>query len=452
MADSTQTPPAAEAPSSNPQSGTSTPTTPAASSSADAAKARREARKAKILGSGSDRLARITRTGRGGEAETLYPSTSPSGTDIGGARSAGVFDEEPLGGPLAQYDDPIDVGPGGGGGGGGLGGGMMGGFGGFGGGEGGGGGGFDIASMMARLQQQAGGAGGEGGPGGLPFDLNQLLAAAGMSAPGGAGGGGPGMPPPPGSAQPPQQAASGRTTLDKTFDLLRALTMMVFAFLAVSSLFSRPSSTTASFITGEKQPGVLASQDDHQAHLLQRWASLAYRKPAEWESQFFQMESFGFTGSTVPIFWLFISVEIALQSTRILLFRKQPPPPSFLNTILNFLPLPPQLTSLIRTGASYISLVSALANDLAIVLFGVGMTIIFAQWRTGMTPEYASTLGGTWDAVTKGGATAAFEQASSTAVAAASAVSETATAAFEAASAAVSSGAAAVAQRVSDEL
>ncbi|CAD6889816.1 unnamed protein product [Tilletia laevis] len=439
MADEPQQPAAAaaaattEAPASNPTSGTSTPTP------ADAAKARREARKAKILGSGSDRLARITRTGRGGEAEMLYPSSPPS---ISRARSSSVLDDEPLGAPLAaasQYDDPVDVGPGGPGGPGP--GGEVGGFGGFGGFGGGEGGGFDIGSMMARLQQQAGGDG-EGG--GMPFDINQLLAAAGIAPPGGDGSG---MPPQAGSGKPGQQGgAAGRTSLDKTFDLLRALTMIAIAFFAVSSLFSRPSSSSF-----EKQ-GIVNSQDDHQAHLLQRWASLAYRKPAEWESQFFQMESFGFTSSTVPIFWLFISVEIALQSTRILLFRNRPAPPSILNTILNFLPLPPQLTSLIRTGASYIGLVSALANDLAIVLFGVGLTIIWAQWRTGMTAESASTLGGIWDAATNGAApaAAAFKQATTTAIAAASAVSESATAAYEAASAAVSSGAAAAMQHASE--
>ncbi|KAL9934899.1 hypothetical protein V8E36_005975 [Tilletia maclaganii] len=478
MADAPQTPvldPAAAAGDATSgtaaDSGASTPSTPA-----DAAKARREARKAKILNSGTDRLARITRSGRGADAEMLYPSSPTTATGAGsssssaaaaaaactggdagsaavrtslpaGARSS-FLDEEPLGGPLAgasRADDPFGLGPGAGFGAGG---------GPFGVGGGGGEGGFDFASVLARLQQHAaaqGGAAGEEGAapgGGLPFDLNQLLAVAGL-----AGGGGAGLPPgagptgKPGAPQPPaaQPVAQGRSALDKSFDLIRTLIMIAFAFLSVSSLVSRP---TTNLITGEKAD--IVSHDDHQAHLLQRWASLAYRKPAEWESQFFQMENFGFHTGTVPIFWLFVSVEVALQSTRILLFRNKPQPPSIFNTILNFVPLPPQLVQLIRTGASYIGLLSALLNDLAIVLFGVGLTIIWAQWKTSMTAESASTLGGAWDAAVQGDAGAASGQATSTLAAAASAVSETASAAFEAVTSTVNAGVGAAAQRAAE--
>ncbi|KAK0558432.1 hypothetical protein OC844_005158 [Tilletia horrida] len=482
MADDDAAPPQSPHPdaSTAPTSGTSTPTTPS-SSSADAAKARREARKAKILGSGSDRLARITRSGRGADAETLYPSSpspgpvpnagssSPGATAGGGTnRSTGArapspyLDEEPLGGPLAgltRADDPLGLGPGAG----------------FGDGQGAGGG-FDLAAMLTRLQQHAaaaqgqGGAGaggeGEGGAGGLPFDINQLLALAGMAqggggGPGGAGGaGGPPGSAPGSSAQAaaPPQGKIGRTALDKAFDLLRALIMIVFAFLAVSSLFSRPSTD---LLTGTGAKEGILSTDDHQAHLLQRWASLAYRKPAEWEAQFFQMESFGLTSSTVPIFWLFISVELALQSSRILLFANRPPPPSILNTALNILPVPPQLAQLIRTGASYVGLLSALLNDLAIVLFGVGLTILWAQWKTGMSHEGASALGGVWDAAKEGHAAAVFDQATATAAAvfdqatataaaAASTISESASAAFEVVTQAVNAGAEAAAQRAAE--
>ncbi|KAK0548610.1 hypothetical protein OC845_003479 [Tilletia horrida] len=387
----------------------STPATPSTPSAEDAAKSRREARKAKILGAGSDRLAKITRTGRGAEAETLYPSTPPPAPKPHTPSSPSAVT-----GPLIEDDDPVELPPPPPA------------------------GEFDFASIMARLQQHQQQTGGAEGSGGLPIDINQLLALTGMQPPPGSADGAqqPGVHP---QAQPP----APRTKLDKTFDLLRALTMIAFAFLAVSSLFSRPSASSSISPTA-------VTTDDHQAHLLQRWASLAYRKPAEWEAQFFQMESFGITSSTVPIFWLFISVEIALQSSRILLFSHRPPPPSILTTALSILPLPPALSSLIRTGASYLTLLSALLNDLAIVIFGVGLTILWAQYKSGMTPEVAATMGGAWDATSQGQAGAAISQATGQVGEVLKTLSQSAASVYETASSVVSSAAIAASQRAEE--
>lgn len=58
--------------------------------------------------------------------------------------------------------------------------------------------------------------------------------------------------------------------------------------------------------------------------------------------------------------------------------------------ISNYLPHP-QLRLLLRTLASYLPLVDSFVNDLAIVVFVIGCTILFAGWRVGTLPLSGGT-------------------------------------------------------------
>ena len=259
-------------------------------SAADLAKARREARKAKILGSGGDRLARITKTGRGEDAEAIYPSTPPvgasSGTGASTPLSARLPTDDPddvdiahFGGPAAAgFQGPSDQD---------MQGMMAEMFGGrmpLGGAQGSAGGmktqmdqqpQDPLQQMMMAMQRQLGGDSGEPGEmPQLPFDLGAMLGGGG----GGAGGLGGLFGGAQGGAPPP------KSRLDKVFDLLHLIFMLVLGFITVSAVFTRSAlekSVTTTTLGGENL--ILADE----AAGLQRWAKLGYERPGQWETQFF---------------------------------------------------------------------------------------------------------------------------------------------------------------------
>lgn len=248
------------------------------SSAADAAKARREARKAKILASGSDRLARITKTGRGSEAEALYPTSPPPPLSSSAAmRSA---DEDPdeidisriqRGRPGETSDEELQ------------------------------------ALMMQSIMRQQGAMAGTpaegmdagmqdplqqmmaamqgGGGGGLPFDLSALMGGGGPGGEGAAG-----MPPNLAAmfgngAAPPK----ARTKFDKFFDLLHLIVMLVLGFITVSAVFSSQiqleSTVVETTLDGQTEETKQILLDEHSG--LQRWARLGYERPGDWEAHFF---------------------------------------------------------------------------------------------------------------------------------------------------------------------
>lgn len=77
-----------------------------------------------------------------------------------------------------------------------------------------------------------------------------------------------------------------------------------------------------------------------------------------------------------PIFWAFTTIELILQTTRLMVFKKPLPAPSIIN---NFLPmLPPNLSRNIITGSRYLSLGMQVWKDGCLLIFLLGMTIVFA--------------------------------------------------------------------------
>lgn len=288
--------------------------TPASPSPAMDAKARREARKARILGAGTDRLARITKTGRGHEADLLYSDTpKPMGVHeqtAAAAAAAGDIDDDevlqradaalqgpgPGPGPAGESDDPQDI---------------------------------DISQAgqqgtasdpflaAQRQQQQQLGRDAASFPNGsqqeLPQDLQGMMKALQDMMGGRGGAGSPGMGFPgaeqaggaAGGQQPPMfpfqaqrqaagaaaPAASTTTAMDIAFSLLRLLVFAGFGFALVYGAV-KTGHAEAQHSMPEK---AAASTVDQFAHMstLHRWARLAYERPAHWEARYFGIESFG---------------------------------------------------------------------------------------------------------------------------------------------------------------
>lgn len=381
--------------------------TEATSASTTDAKAKREARKARILSSGTDRLARITKTGRGGEADVLY--SDPLKSTIGGnvmtsttnstaasssSSSTKMFssedailsqdDDELLkraqvamqGGVLPNSeDDPGEI---------------------------------DIsqqntaAAASARKNPFLSGSTMQMGGGqqeGMPQDLQGMMAMMQKAMLGAGGGAGPGPIGPDGTPQQvppfnfpfgsgaetqtaPSPQSSSTNLLDVLFNLLRITVFAVFGIALVYGALGGRAIATSS--VAEDESNSLTEKFEHMS-ILDRWARLAYERPAHWEARYFGVESFGLPIHGIPVFWLFITLEIALQSSRIMLQRSRPSPPGFIVKASAYIPNA-HIRLLIRTFASYIPLVDAFVNDLAIVVFTIGCTILFAAWKTGFDP------------------------------------------------------------------
>ncbi|KAI3482899.1 hypothetical protein L1887_54221 [Cichorium endivia] len=253
---------------------------------AEAARLKREARKARILSKGSDRLARITNTGRGEGASAYLNDTTPSlpstpkpndATAVAAAAAASVAradDDDPLevdistlprrGGPFGAPFGEDATNPF-----------LMGGS--------GAGAGEAQNPMEALMAMMQGGPPGAGGPAGAPGqqpDMSGLppQLAAMMQQFGAAGGGGGPFGGAPGAAMP--TAVKTKSLTERLFGVVQATLIVALAVLAAkTSLFDTdhssvvPDSVTDTFTRDAPAVGV-----------LQRWARLGYQRPSadEW--------------------------------------------------------------------------------------------------------------------------------------------------------------------------
>ena len=336
---------------------------------AAAAAAKREARKRKILERGGDRLSRITHTGRGKDYEGLESTpvkTMPTVETTHTSSDVAVSEPQPVRlpseiigtkapasvapSPALAEGDPADP----------------------------------IAQMLASLQQ-----GSEGG--GMPNDpmamLQQLMSATKSQA---------GMPP-----QVPGMSLAESARMERTMRRVRlwqATLVFLFAFYIVfSSIFSH---ATHPGITGRTLP-TDASHGFARDTFFRQWASLArkYTPMSEWLSaddpSVFPwgalrtpMDSMRpYIGDAVvdgewpawPVFWVFASMEIGLQGIRLAMLQRRPAAlPGRLSTIASrYAPAP--LRSILPLGASLLSLLSSLVDDLCILLFAIGLGVLFCH-------------------------------------------------------------------------
>lgn len=340
-------------------------------SAAEAARQKREARKARILSKGSDRLARITNTGRGEGASAYLKDNTPS---IPTVRNE---EDDPLevdistlppraGGAVPRGEEatnPFLMFPG-------AGGGQE------------GGGGNPMEALMAMMQGAGGGMGGEGqgGQGGPDMSGLPPQLAAMMQQMGG-GAGGPGQPPVP-------TAVQKKSIPERAFDILQAALVVALAVLAAkSSLFDTSHSTPLPDSLTDKVGSISSPSPIAASSTLRRWARLAYTQPdpSEWSlaSTSTSLPFLPSTFSTLPLFWIFLSLEITLQAARIALFsKKTPAPPSLLSTFAMMLPIP-NLGLMIRLVGKYLALINALVNDVSVLVFVFGASVLWSGYQLG---------------------------------------------------------------------
>lgn len=279
------------------------PTTPSAIEAA----AKREARKQKILSKGSDRLAKITKAGRG--QDSLYSTEIPTSS----SSSSTTTKQQQPSSASSTYEDPDEV-------------------------DisvtdlgskrdpdyekmmkmlhsrmGGGFGNTDItsqqafeqgsnnptennplAAMMAALSGGGSGSGqgtGEPGAPNLLFDPALLMGA--FSGQGGQGG----DPSAFGGLNFNGQAVerTTRNTSDRIFDALHSLLMIALGGFVAFSALSRGTSSSISLgdATTLKDNLLSPISAGLGLHSWQRWASLGYLKPAEWEAASYAPQSLG---------------------------------------------------------------------------------------------------------------------------------------------------------------
>lgn len=350
---------------------------------AEAARLKREARKARILSKGSDRLARITNTGRGEGASAYLKDNTPSLPSTPQSTSGGA--SLPKAATATDDDDPLEVdisalpmrgpprgeeatNP----------------FAMFGGGDAAGGQQDPMAALMAMMQG-AGGAGGPGGPGfgtgadgqsdmsGLPPQLAAMMQQFGAGGPGGTG------------PAPQMTAIRTKSISERAFDLLQAVLVLALAVLAAkSSLFDFDRSSIVPDAVNDTFETIAPASS--ATNTLRRWARLGYQKPSveEWSpvvpsSTTFLPQSF----STLPLFWIFLSLELLLQAARIAIFsRRTPAPPSLLSTLTAMLPIP-NLHLAISLISKYLALVNALVTDVSLLVFVFGAAVLWSGYELG---------------------------------------------------------------------
>ncbi|KAK4052452.1 hypothetical protein OIV83_002254 [Microbotryomycetes sp. JL201] len=183
-----------------------------------------------------------------------------------------------------------------------------------------------------------------------------------------------GAPQRPVSPFPPQP----KTLLDRIFPLIHFIAMVALAWYSVA--YAEPANKI----------GIMGWTDRVGQVDWRSWGALASQRPARdvaGKVAGKSAEALGVGLAQVPMLWLFVSVELVLQTTRILLVRNQPDPPGILNSIMPILSqFSPQLGLALQTAVKYLALVSVLVTDLSVLLFSIGAIIIMGRWKTGGVP------------------------------------------------------------------
>lgn len=335
------------------------------------AAAKREARKRRILEKGGDRLSRLTNTGRGKDyegldtspvAQRVMPREAPAVTTNATATST-TTEHVVERSAAPEGDDPF-------------------------------------ASMMAAVQARMGAE----APGGTmptdPFALMQQVLNRGAQADPMAGAAGAAS----ASSTLMQQASAEMRTAERSVRRLRLVqATLVFAFafyIVFSSIFSHSHDTG---LTGRSIQTDTMDEFARDTHMKQ-WASLAweYTPSGSWLSKhdptYFPWGAIRAPLETVrpylgtyaqsawleqdlptwSVFWVFVTMEMGLQGIRLALLQRMPATlPGPLDSVVSL--YAPGLKSMLVPAASLMSLVSALVDDLCILLFAIGLGIVFCQ-------------------------------------------------------------------------
>ncbi|KDQ17523.1 hypothetical protein BOTBODRAFT_29704 [Botryobasidium botryosum FD-172 SS1] len=195
------------------------------------------------------------------------------------------------------------------------------------------------------LAQFAAGAGGE--PGAMPPNMGGMGGLGGMM--------GMGMPPFAGGGPPQAQQTppKPKTLFQKLSPLLHLLSTVLLVVYFV--LYAEP----ARYDDGAQ--AVIPIQGRWQ-----RWAALATRP-----SDVFGVQ-------VVPIFWSFVTLQLALHSMRIFTAPEPAAPTGFFSMALSMVPQP--YNTMIVQGLKYVKMGGMLMDDLAVLVFTLGIVVWLAGW------------------------------------------------------------------------
>ncbi|PIL30776.1 hypothetical protein GSI_06944 [Ganoderma sinense ZZ0214-1] len=331
---------------------------------ADSAKARAEARRKAILARGSDRLSRITTSGRGedgaaymkdgltnfvGETSDMPtpPASVPGSRNVSGALPAhtsplqdaafgsapdpSVWSEEqqqqfmnamlnaaasgrfPGIGPVSEQQRPR------------------------------------ASSTASSTTAVASSVAGSSAPPPTEDPMAALMAAFQQ--------GGAGTPPAfpfPGTGKAPSEVAppKPKTLLQKLLPIIHIIS--AWALLAYFAIWREPEAYNT------KTHG---SQESH----WRRWAELSWKSPED-----------GWGVQTVPFFWAFTTLALVLHTWRIFTRLDPVQPPMLLAFALPH--LPPPLPAVITNGLKYLQIGGVMLDDLAGLIVGIGFLIWVANW------------------------------------------------------------------------
>ncbi|PCH33159.1 hypothetical protein WOLCODRAFT_134951 [Wolfiporia cocos MD-104 SS10] len=199
--------------------------------------------------------------------------------------------------------------------------------------------------------------------------LQQLLAAGAGDAPQG-----PGLPPPPGGDADPLAAlmssmaqagnmpqmstekaamAKPKTLLHKVLPLIHLLGAWVL--LAYFVIWKEPQ------LYESKTHGL------NSESIWRRWSELGWKSADE-----------GWGVQSVPFFWAFTTLALLLHSWRVFSKLDTPRPPMLLSLALPY--LPPPIPSVVTNGLAYLQLGGIFLDDIAGVIFCIGLLIWLAGW------------------------------------------------------------------------
>ncbi|WFC97529.1 hypothetical protein MYAM1_000243 [Malassezia yamatoensis] len=323
---------------------------------------KREARRKRILERGGDRLSRITSTGRGEDYEGLDSTPvkakkfdDPPDVPIHESFSTGVADKNQGGvmhGNMSSSSTDASVGQ------------------------------QPLAEMFAAMQ-------GRSSSGMDPMaTMQQLMNRTSDAADH------PHAMPSVSNVSPAVLQRAER--LDRRMRLVQTSIVIAFSvFLVFGSIFNE----SPPGILGRLFPTAAVEAYEHQSYRKQ-WASLAYHytpisawssvdDPSllPWGALRSPMDSLRpYLGSALhpsslpqwPVFWVFATMEIALIGVRIALQQQLPAsPPTGLGSVLSL--WAPGLVEFVTPLIAVMSLVSSLIDDLCILLFVIGMGVLFCH-------------------------------------------------------------------------
>lgn len=334
--------------------------------------AKREERRQRILARSQDRLSRLTNTGRGADYEGMAPTdlrmpARPKATErhddppevAAGATSAlSATPRAPQAAPRTPWDRPQqgdDADP--------------------------------FAQMLSAMQARGGDGSGAHGLPSDPMALLQQMMSGQLPKDGAQG------------APPPQALATASPWAGRLRLIQAALVGALSLYLVASSIFSH--TLHHSWIGG-------TSVDAHHLHLRQ-WASLAkeYLPSHEWSMAhdpsmfpFHAVERFWawvcarwapaatFTNEWWPdalsvsdkptwsVFYVLLSMEIGLMGMRLAMPQPAHPPSSAMSMLSMYAP---GAMTVVTPALHVLGLLSSLVDDVCILLFTIGLGVLFCQ-------------------------------------------------------------------------